>query len=116
VLNYAKLKNNIDRIPSVSNTIVSCYRLGANVVRTGTGAPLPVILKLTNDSVKLAILRNKRLATPTSQEKDLGILRFTIEEDLTPPCFKLLRDLQRNEDDVKVWTVDGRIRWMLKDS
>jgi hypothetical protein len=63
-------------------------------------------------------MRNKRQVTPapTREEKDLGITRFIIAEDLTPPCFKLLKDLQRNENVGKVWTVDGRIRWMLKES
>jgi hypothetical protein len=118
VLNQAKSKNHIERVPNISNTIHSCYRVGATAARTGTGTPPPIIIKLASDMVKLAIVRNKRQATPapSQAEKDLGILRFNIAEDLTPPCFKLLKDLQRNEDVGKVWTVDGRIRWMFKDS
>jgi hypothetical protein len=118
VLNQAKAKNHIERVPTCANTIQSCFRVGQAAARTGTAAPPPIILKLSNEVIKLAVMRNKRQATPapTREEKDLGINRFIISEDLTPPCFKLLKELQRNEDVGKVWTVDGRIRWMLKDS
>jgi hypothetical protein len=118
VLTQAKTKNHIERIPTLANTIQSCYRVGQATARTGTGAPPPVIIKLSNEVIKLALMRNKRQATPapSREEKDLGITRFIISEDLTPPCFKLLKDMQRNEDVGKVWTVDGKIRWMLKDS
>jgi hypothetical protein len=118
ILNQAKTKNHIERVPTLANTIQSCFRVGQAAARTGTGAPPPVILKLSSDVIKLAIMRNKRQATPapTPEEKNLGITRFIVSEDLTPPCFRLLKDLQRNEEVGKVWTVDGRIRWMLKDS
>jgi hypothetical protein len=64
ILNQAKTKNHIERVPTLANTIQSCFRVGQAAARTGTGAPPPVILKLSNDVIKLAIMRNKRQATP----------------------------------------------------
>jgi hypothetical protein len=118
VLNSAKSKNHIDRIPSMANTVQLCYRVGAASARTGTGAPPPIILKFANETVRLTILKNKRngLPAPLQEEKDMGITRFNITEDLTPPCYRLVKELNRNEDVAKVWTIDGQIRILLRGS
>jgi hypothetical protein len=118
ILNFAKTKNFIDRIPSLANTVQLCYRVGAAAARTGTGAPPPVVLKFTNAPVRLVVLKNKRLGMPSplQEEKDMGILRFNISEDLTPPSFKMVKELNRQEEVSKVWTVDGRIRFVKRGS
>jgi uncharacterized protein YfkK (UPF0435 family) len=118
VLNHAKAKNHIERIPSANNTIQQCYRVGAASARTGTGAPPPIVLKFANEAIRLTVLKNKRngMPSPFQEEKDMGIVRFNISEDLTPPCYKLLKELQCHEEVAKVWTVEGRIRMMLKGS
>jgi hypothetical protein len=74
------------------------------------------VLKFANEAVRLTVLKNKRngMPTPSQEEKDTGIVRFNITEDLTPPCYKLMKELQRHEDVAKVWTVEGRIRMMLR--
>jgi hypothetical protein len=118
MLNYAKSRNEVDKIPTLNNTISSCYRVGPAAARTNTTSPPPIVIKFVNEHVRLAILRNKRQHTPspTNEEMSAGYKRFIIAEDLTPQCFKLLRELQRNEDIAKAWTSDGKIRFVLKDS
>jgi hypothetical protein len=113
VLTAAKSKNHIERVPTMANTVQSCYRVGAASFSTGTGAPPPIVLKFVNEVVRLAILRNKKIAMPSPlpEEKDMGIVRFSMTEDLTPPSYKLLKELQRREEVTKVWTVNGRILW-----
>jgi hypothetical protein len=118
VLAAAKAKNDIDKIPTLNNTIASCYRVGANFARANTATPPPLVIKLQSEHVRMAILKNKRLSTPspTDEEKAMGLKKMIIMEDLTPACYKLLRDLQRSEEVQKAWTVEGRIRFLLTGS
>jgi hypothetical protein len=71
-----------------------------------------------NETNRLTILKNKRngIPQPPEEEKALGIVRYNISEDLTPPCYRLVRDLNRHEEVAKVWTVEGRVRMLLKGS
>jgi hypothetical protein len=116
MLNYAKSRNEIDKVPTINSTIVSCYRVGPVAARTNTASPPPILLKFANAAVRLAVLKNKRQHTPapTAEEKSLGITHFTVMEDLTPQCYKLLRELQKNEDIAKAWTAEGKIRFLLR--
>jgi hypothetical protein len=118
MLNYAKSRNGVDKIPNLNNTIASCYRVGSAAAKTNTPTPPPIVIKFVSEHTMLAILKNKRQHTPspTNEEMAAGYKRFIIAEDLTPQCFKLLRELQRNEDIAKAWTSDGKIRFVLKDS
>ena len=76
----------------------------------------PIIVKFRNLLHRSAILRNKKAIIPasTAAEKLAGAARFIIVEDLTPSNHKLLRDLQEDERVSKVWSVDGRIRFVLE--
>jgi hypothetical protein len=118
MLNYAKSRNEIDKIPTINNTISSCYRVGMASAKTNTANPPPIVLKFINEHVRLAILKNKRQHTPapSNQEKQAGILGFSIMEDLTPQCYKLLRELQKSEEVTKAWTTEGRIRFIIRGS
>jgi hypothetical protein len=118
VLAGAKAKNDIDKIPNLNNTIASCYRVSANTARANTSTPPPVVIKLQSEHARMAILKNKRLSTPspTAEEKALGLKKMIIMEDLTPSCYKQLRELQRSEEVQKAWTVEGRIRFLLTGS
>ncbi len=115
ILSAAKLNKKIDKVPTLANTIASCYRVRAHVAITGTGSPPPVIVKLVSDQVRLAILQNKRRSTPSppAEEKDMGILRMSIMEDLTPETYKKLRELKQHERVDKAWTTNGRIRFTV---
>jgi hypothetical protein len=118
VLNFAKSKNQIDRVPSLATTVQHCYRAGRAAAPTGTGAPPPIVLKFSNEHTRLIILKNKRLGLPAPprEELDMGIVRYSISEDLTAPCYKLVKELHRHEEVAKVWTVDGKIRIIKRGS
>jgi hypothetical protein len=97
----------------VENTIESCFRLSGAGALTGTGRPPPVIVKFRNPTFRLAALRAKRLGMPppTPAEKDMGIEKFTMAEDLTPATFKKFKELQADTRTGKIWTTDGKIRF-----
>ncbi len=99
ILAQAKSSDKINKIPSLASTITSCYRVRAHVALTGTATPPPVVVKIASEQVRLAILQSKRRATPppTDLEKNWGIQRIAVMEDLTPACYKALRDLKRQE-------------------
>ncbi len=108
----------IDKVPLANNTIATCYRLRVNSALTGTAKPPPIVVKLTSEQLRLAVLRNKRLHTPKPNpvERDMGIQRIVISEDLTPDTYSKMRDLQRREEVAKTWSVNGRIKFMLSGS
>ncbi len=116
LLNQAKLKNYIDRVPALDKTISSCHRLRTNSP-TGTASPPPIILKFVSDQVRLAALRCKRqhMPAPSPSERDQGILKFSMAEDLTPSTFAKLKELSREECIIKSWTINGRIKFMIRD-
>ena len=39
---------------------------------------------------------------------------FRIQEDLTPTIYKRLKDLRKSEKVEKCWSVDGKIKYKLK--
>lgn len=90
ILNHAKSSGQIDRVPTHTTAVESCFRVKSSSSLTGTARPPPIILKFATDQFKLTLMKNKRLHTPgpPKEEKDLGILRYTIVKDLTPPAFK----------------------------
>ena len=100
----------------MDNVIESYYRLRANVALTGTATPPPIILKFCSEQLKLGVLKVKRLSMPAppQEEKDAGILRYAIVEDLTPQAFSKLKELIREESVEKAWTVDGRIKFLVR--
>ena len=85
ILNHAKSVKHIDKVPSLINTVARCYRVGNPASPTNTATPPPIVLKFSNDTVRLAVLRNKRLHTPvpSPEEKLISLKRFNISEDLT---------------------------------
>lgn len=115
VLNFAKSKGLIDRLPQLSNTVSICYRVGDPAAAVGSTPP--IILKFASDAVRLAVLKAKRtsIPQPTAAEKFQGISRFSINEDLTPVTYKKMRELLGDERTNSVWTVEGRIRFTVPD-
>lgn len=94
IYNFAKSSGQIERAPTNTTAIESCFRVRASSALTGTARPPPIILKFTTEPMKPHIMKNKRLhmPMPSKEEKDIGIQRFTIVDDLTPPAYKKLRD------------------------
>lgn len=118
ILNLAKSNKLIERIPSITNTITSAHRTRAASALTGTALPPPVIVRIASEQVRLAILQSKRRGTPPplANEADLGIRSISVQEDLTPQTYKLLRELKRADEVTGAWTIAGRIRFKLSGS
>ncbi len=56
------------------------------------------------------------MPSPTQEEKDIGIVRFSIVEDLTPQAYSKLKELIKEEAVEKAWTVNGRIKFLVRGS
>ena len=119
----AKTKNQLDAVPKLTTANLECYRVGQRPApRTGQpqsrAQPRPILIKFCGaPHLKLAILRCKKgnIPNPSETEKAEGANRFTISEDLTPPTYKAMRMLQECPETESVWTVEGKIRFTLKD-
>ncbi len=63
-------------------------------------------------------MKNKRLHTPlpTKEEMDAGLRKFSIVEDLTPPAYSKLRELQREESVSKAWASGGCLHFTTRGS
>jgi hypothetical protein len=95
--------------------VTECYRVG-KPGSPESGSPPPIIIKFANPHHRLAILRAKKennTSSPTDAERTAGFKRFVLVEDLTPVNHKTLKDLNSDERVEKVWSVDGRIRFVL---
>ena len=116
MLTCAKAKNLIEKVPKLDNTVEGCYRLRANTAITGTASPPPVILKLCSEQLALGVLKVKKMNTPppSQEEKDMGIQRYSVMEDLTPQAYAKLREIQKEEVVEKAWTVGGRIKFIVR--
>ena len=74
-------------------------------------APPPVIIRVQNRSIKLALLKHrKHLAQPESAP---GRLRILLVEDLTPENHRALSLLSKSKKVDKVWSIDGHIKFVL---
>jgi hypothetical protein len=115
ILNAAKAKGDIPSVPHCGNAIEECYRAGRP---SKTGKPVPIVVKVANKHLRLAIFKNKRTNTPQplDNEKSEHVKRFLVVEDLTGPSFRLLKQLQDNASVSRAWTVEGNIRFTLKDN
>ncbi len=118
IINLAKTNKLLDRTPTLANTITSAYRVRASSALTGTANPPPVVVQIATDQLRLAILQSKQRGTPPPlpNEVDIGIRSITVQEDLTPPTYKMLRDIKRSEEVHSAWTIAGRIRFRLTGS
>ena len=51
----------------------------------------------------------KAIPAPSDGEREAGVRRFLLVEDLTPEAYGLLKDLQKDTRTEKVWTINGNI-------
>ena len=118
ILTLAKSSKKIDRVPSLANTITSCFRVRSASALTGTASPPPVVVKIASEQIRLAILQSKRrgIPSPSPSEVDMGIRHFSIQEDLTPQAYSLLRELKRREEVDRAWSISGKLRFTLTGS
>ena len=115
LLTAAKSAGDIGSVPQVQNTIEACYRVYTGPKATEGHLP-PVIIRLRNSAIKVAILKHRRRHTPepTDQEKALGAKNFIIVEELTMPAHKLLLDLKKDSRVDKVWSINGQLHFSLQ--
>lgn len=114
ILASAKEKDAIPKVPTLAASIEQCFRVGK--VMTDKSRPPPIIVRLTSHALKLALLRNKKLATPPVSDSDqrLGIKKYAIVENVTGDTSRLLRTLAADSRVSKVWTIEGNIRFILE--
>jgi len=105
ILAAAKAKGDLATLPQVGNTIEDIYRAGKFAAGANKPPP-PIVVKLTSPTIRMALLRNKRLSTPPPAE---GAKRMIIAEDLTPATHKRYRELIGDERVEKGWTMNGCI-------
>ena len=114
VLVAAKAKGDTQTVPQMGNVIADVFRAG----RFSPGKdkpPPPVIIKCVSPLIRLAILRNKKdnLPSPSEAEKEAGVKKFIITEDLTTPTYKKYRELLSDDRVQRAWTINGEI-WVVK--
>ena len=113
LLTAAVGKNELPSIPPPNNVIESCFRPYSPLADK---PPPPVIIKLANRQAKIALMKNKKeLPKPTREETAAGITRFILIEDLTPDTHRALSALSKSKHTLKVWSVDGRIKFTKVD-
>jgi hypothetical protein len=112
-LTSAKTNGDLQTIPQFSTAIEKIFRAGKS---SNQDRPAPIIVKFTSESYRYAVLRHKKnaLPAPTAQERASGSRKFVIVEDLTPANYKMLKQLQGREEVAKVWSMEGRLRFVLK--
>ena len=113
LLAAAKDNGVLSEIPPMNSLIESCFRPYST---TPDKLPPPIIIKLTNRPLKIAVTSNKKeLPKPTAFETSGGVTRFILVEDLTPDNHRCLSALSKSKLTGKVWSVDGRIKYTMDD-
>ena len=113
LLQSAVVEGDISDIPPSSTIIDSCFR---PYLPTAGKQPPPVIIKVANRQLKVAIMKNKKeLPSPSPEEVAAGITRFILIKDLTPDNHRALSALSKSKMTAKVWSVDGRIKFISAD-
>ena len=118
ILTAAKANGLLEKVPTLPNTVLSCYRVGSAAAKPNKPNSPPVVMKLSNTMLKVAIMKSKKDSTPgpTDAEKAAGFKKVLIFEDLTPPAFKKLKELQEREEISKAWSIEGRLFFVLQGS
>jgi hypothetical protein len=108
--NSAKANGELQTVPQFTTAIEKIYRVGKS---SNNSRPAPIIITFTSEAFRLAVLKNKRtsLPTPLVSERDAGIRRYMLVEDLTPANYNMLKQLHSCEEVEKVWSIEGRIRF-----
>jgi hypothetical protein len=112
-LNAAKTSGDIPSTPQFTTAVEKIYRAGKSA---NPSRPAPIIITFTSETYRLAVLRNKKsaLPDPSPSEREAGIRRYLVVEDLTPANYTMLKSLQQREEVDKAWTIEGRIRFTLR--
>jgi hypothetical protein len=114
ILIAAKENSLVTSVPTIANVISEAYRLKPKP--NAPARPPPLVVKLVSHSIKVAIFKSKKNATPkpSQAEIDSGITRFHLAEDLTPDTYEFLLTLRQHEKIERAWTTDGQVRYIKK--
>jgi hypothetical protein len=119
ILTAAKNNQKLEAIPQQKTLIEDGYRL-KNFQKDNQDRPLPppVIIKLSNKTIRTIIFQNKREAIPAPSAAEIarGVKQYFVVEDLTLPTLKKIKELRDDDRVTKVWTTEGAIRFTLKDT
>ncbi len=111
MLTAAKNKGELETVPQLNTAMEDVYRVG----RFDQKTPPPIIINFSNRRIRMAVLRHKKLHTPSpsDDEKKGGAVKFSLVEDLTGPTYKKLKEIQQDERVERAWTMDGSIRFTI---
>ena len=114
ILTVAKAKNAIAAVPQADTALISGYRVGVPK-KGGKTSPLPCVITFNHKETRDLVMRHKRgiIPAPTSQEREAGVKRLVIVEDLTPDTHRKLKEMVEHDSFAKVWTINGAIRFTL---
>lgn len=115
LMTAGKNAGDLPTVPQIQNTSEACYRIFTQREYEEGKPPPPVIVRLVSKAIKIAILKQRRqhMPPPSAGEKELGAKRYVLVEDLTPPTYSLLKQLQADDRTEKVWTVNGQIHYSI---
>ena len=92
--------------------MASGYRVGGP--KSGnSSSPQSCVVTINNKELRDLIMRHKRgnIPPPSQQEKDRGVKRTVVVEDLTADTHRKLKELVDHKDFAKVWTINGEIQF-----
>ena len=125
ILEGAKSKGEIAAIPACSELIEMAHVLPAK----GT-APKPVIVRFYSRFWRNLVFRHRKEFAPREESTNnsnssnntrsgagrAARMKFPFYEDLTRATFKKLCDIKQEPDIISAWTVNGTIRFRVKDN
>ena len=114
ILTVAKAKNAIAAVPQADTALIGGYRVGVPK-KGGRTSPLPVVITFNHKETRDLVMRHKRgnIPVPSPQEREAGVKRLVIVEDLTPDTHRKLKEMVEHDAFAKVWTINGSIRFTL---
>jgi hypothetical protein len=116
ILNFAKNNGIIDSVPTMLNVIEQGFIASKGFIdKQGRTQPPILAVRFTNRFLRNTVLRLRRenMPSPSDAEKAMGVTRYYINEDLTPDVARKANELRGSGLVERVWTVDGKIRFVL---
>ena len=111
----AKNKGAMPSLPQFNTAVEFGYRVRSNAKdNRGNPYPPPLLIHLTSKLYRTEIFKNKREAMPAILEQE-GLGNIFIVEELTASTIKRMKELREDDRVERVWSVEGSIRFCLKD-
>lgn len=97
------------------DSIIKVFRASKPVLTNPGTKPPAVVLVFQSTLHRLVIFRFKKghLPKPNPVERSVGARKFIVVEDLTKANFAVLKQLQSSDLVAKVWSSEGRIKFVL---